>query len=221
MAVAPPILEPAQYINDRRLIGSILYGTEASAQAPQRLNREIKIWMGLQHTNIAPLLGFVLKGEVCIISPWFINGSVAAYLETHPEVDKTKLVQQVAEGVAYLHNRDPIIVHGDIKPDNIQIDQDGIPKLIDFGWSKAIEVDPGLASVTSASLRDAGNARWVAPELLFGEAVSRSCSTDTIFTGDVPFGDIPGTGLVIMRYKGAYPVCADYPDLDAHAIRKA
>lgn len=59
----------------------------------QRLNREVKIWMGLQHTNIAPLLGFVLEGEVCIISPWFINGSIAAYLETHPEVDRTNLVR--------------------------------------------------------------------------------------------------------------------------------
>ncbi|KAG8962420.1 hypothetical protein FRC00_009560 [Tulasnella sp. 408] len=81
-----------------------------------RFNREVKIWAALQHPNIAPLLGFNLSGEVSIISPWYINGNVAAYLENNPNLEKLDLIRQVAAGVSYLHGRNPVIVHGDIKP---------------------------------------------------------------------------------------------------------
>ncbi|KAG8901640.1 hypothetical protein FRC00_005855 [Tulasnella sp. 408] len=165
----------------------------------QRFNREVKIWAALQHPNIAPLLGFNLSGEVSIISPWYINGNVAAHLENNPNLDKLDL-------------------------DNILVDIDGTPKLIDFGLSKVVEDAQGVATLTSASLRDAGNARWIAPELLLEEGISRSCNTDTfsfgcvaffIFTGDIPFKDISDRTLTLARSQGAQPMSNDahYPDL--------
>ncbi len=54
--------------------------------------RELKIWMDLDHGNIAPLLGFALDDEICIVSPWYVNGNVADYITKHPEVDRLQLV---------------------------------------------------------------------------------------------------------------------------------
>jgi serine/threonine protein kinase len=46
----------------------------------------------------------------------------------------------VAQGLAYLHqNCNPAIIHLDIKPENILLDEDYIPKLVDFGLAKILK----------------------------------------------------------------------------------
>ncbi|KAG8915266.1 hypothetical protein FRC00_006048 [Tulasnella sp. 408] len=192
----------------------------------KRLNKEIRIWMALRHPNIAPLIGFSFSGEVCVISPWFGNGNVAEYLQRNPDADRLRLIRQVASGVAYLHGRKPVVVHGDLKHDNVLIDRDGNPRIIDFGLSKAVEEEPGLAALSSTSLREAGRARWMAPELLMEEGVSRSCSTDVfsfacvaffILTGNIPFKGMSDVQVYFAWFKGSHPIRrhAAYPELEA------
>jgi len=45
----------------------------------------------------------------------------------------------VAQGLAHLHKCNPIIIHLDIKPQNILLDQDYTPKLADFGLAKILD----------------------------------------------------------------------------------
>lgn len=127
-------------------------------------------------------------------------------------------------GVSYLHGLVPWVVHGDLKPDNVLIDVDGVPRLIDFGLSKAIEAEQGVGAVTSSSLRDAGHARWIAPELFADERASRSRSTDVysfgcvvlfIFTGVAPFKGHSDRTVSYARYRGDQPMnnITDYPNL--------
>lgn len=52
--------------------------------------------MALQHPHITPLLGFVLEDDLCIISPWYLNGNVADHILRHPEVNRFKLVSGVS-----------------------------------------------------------------------------------------------------------------------------
>ncbi|KAG8944573.1 hypothetical protein FRC04_001696 [Tulasnella sp. 424] len=191
-----------------------------------RLEKELRIWMQLQHTNIAPLLGFTFGDELVMISPWFSHGDVSKYLDAHPEADRMKLVQGVAAGLEYLHSSSPVVVHGDMKPDNVMIDQWGCPRIIDFGLSEIDEVDLSLTLLQSDSrIQDAGSPRWMAPELLLEEGTSRSRQTDMfgfgciaffIFTGDVPFKGIDGRKLWLARFQGASPIQdgATYPNLN-------
>ncbi|KAG9025272.1 hypothetical protein FS837_005029 [Tulasnella sp. UAMH 9824] len=212
----PPLKEEDVAVKKLRAI-KLTPGLDKSQTTKSMLRRlkiELQVWMRLNHPNIAPLLGFNFADEIAIISPWFGNGNIADYLMVHSEADKVELLRGVTAGVCYLHSLVPVIVHGDLKPDNVLIDRCGRPKLIDFGLSKIVEEEPGLSSVLPASLREAGNARWIAPELLWEENASRSVQTDIfsfgcvaffILTGDIPFKNTPDGQLVIARYKGAYP----------------
>ncbi|KAG9047172.1 hypothetical protein FS837_002864 [Tulasnella sp. UAMH 9824] len=196
----------------------------------KRLTKELDIWMALEHPHIMPLLGFVLEGGPCIISPWCKNGNVADYIVRHPEVDRIQLVSEVASGLAYLHNRVPPVVHGDMKPDNVLINDTGHAVIMDFGLSAVMEDDPTLCtSLATASLRDAGNTRWMAPELLMEEGCTRSPSTDVysfgcvalqIYTGEIPFKATPPIRIIYTLIQGRKPVVKrdDYPSLRPQSI---
>lgn len=58
----------------------------------QRLKGELRVWMRLQHPNVAPLIGFNFDGEIALISPWFSYGNISIYIRDHPEADKWRLV---------------------------------------------------------------------------------------------------------------------------------
>ena len=49
-------------------------------------------------------------------------------------VQKLELMEQVVEGIEYLHKKN--IVHRDLKPSNLMFDKDGTVKIIDFGISR-------------------------------------------------------------------------------------
>ncbi|KIO27508.1 hypothetical protein M407DRAFT_36389, partial [Tulasnella calospora MUT 4182] len=175
--------------------------------------KEVQIWTGLQHPNVAPLYGFTFGEQLCAISPWFNNGRIDRYIQANPDVDRMSLIIQVAEGMAYLHRLKPCVVHGDLKPDNVLIDKDGNPRLIDFGLSKLIEEPPDNSVSSSGSLDGVCNHRWVAPEI-FLNGTGRSCRSDVfsfgclafyIYTDQKPFMEIPDNQVGINRIKGAYP----------------
>jgi len=78
-------------------------------------------------------------------------------------------IRHVVAGVEYLHNHRPIVVHGDLKGDNILIDfKDGEPfaRLADFGLSYAIEELSEMHDASSSSSTYLGNPRWLAFERL-------------------------------------------------------
>ncbi|KIO26900.1 hypothetical protein M407DRAFT_50021, partial [Tulasnella calospora MUT 4182] len=196
----------------------------------QRLTKELGIWMALQHPHITPLLGFILEGDLGIISPWYANGNIADYIVQHPDADRTKLVSDVASGLAYLHSRVPLVVHGDMKPDNVLIDDAGHAMIIDFGLSAIMEDDPTFSTSLATSLQGTGNARWMAPELLMQEGCKRSLSTDVysfgcialqVYTGEVPFKDTPTFQIIAAWFIGQTNPMAkreDYPSLSSPSV---
>ncbi|KAG8905009.1 hypothetical protein FRB99_000882 [Tulasnella sp. 403] len=187
-----------------------------------RLKREVIVWMMLQHSNVVPLIGFTFDPDFCLISPWYSNGNIRDYIQKYPGCDRLKLIHEVATGLAYLHSREPAIVHGDIKSDNVLVDANGCAAIIDFGLSKAMEP---VVSYTS-SLRDAGNTRWMAPELVKDETCTRCTSTDVysfgslaweIYAGELPHKECSrDMDLYLAISEGQKPVAdiSAYPNLE-------
>ncbi|KAG9041096.1 hypothetical protein FS837_012741 [Tulasnella sp. UAMH 9824] len=180
----------------------------------QKLIQEVTIWGNLRHPCIAPLMGFTLQPSISLISPWYKNGSVQHYIRSlrlrNQDCDRLKLLHEVAQGLTYLHEFTPPVVHGDIKPDNILIDDNGSALIIDFGLSRSlVESIPGFIS----SNRGAGNVRWMAPELidgtlsksLAGDVYSFGCLAMNILNGSIPFKDFVKDAALIKALLGRTP----------------
>jgi len=98
------------------------------------------------------------------------NGTVLSYMQKHPSMDHLKMVVGIAKGLSYLHSREPVIVHGDLRTGNILVSDTGVPCLTDFGLSRILNETGGMSTSSDA----AGSLRWMSPELLHDDKVSES-----------------------------------------------
>ncbi|KAF8333060.1 kinase-like domain-containing protein [Cantharellus anzutake] len=124
----------------------------------KRLLREVKAWATLRHPNVVVFYGWMLEyseedNTICakLISAWCEGGNVLEHLE---------LVVDVSEGLMYLHSWD--VVHGDIKPENIVVNAEGMAMLCDFGLSSILS-DLSMHEEGSSII---STARFTSPEIL-------------------------------------------------------
>ncbi|KAI8799575.1 kinase-like domain-containing protein, partial [Cladochytrium replicatum] len=106
-------------------------------------------------------------------------GSLAQYLAISKNRESLtlqlayRIASQVANGMCYLHTREPPIIHGDLRPTNVLLMSDYSVKLADFGFSKVNWTFTGGNALNSASLSLAGAMRYMAPERLEGNSPDR------------------------------------------------
>ncbi|KAH8795889.1 kinase-like domain-containing protein [Flagelloscypha sp. PMI_526] len=132
----------------------------------KNFNRETLLWRQLQHPNILPFLGFneeIFAPSYSLISPLMLNGNIRDFLEHNPHFDRVQVLIDVAEGISYLHEYNPPIIHGDIRGANILVKDNLECCLGDLGLSLIAE---NGQSVTTSSTARGGAVRWMAPELL-------------------------------------------------------
>ena len=110
--------------------------------------KECQIWSSLRHPNIVQLLGNYYPSDsqelYCVMEK--MDTSLRHYLEGHcREIfllpDKVSVLRQVAQGLCYLHSQNPPLVHHDLSPNNILLNEQTFQtKLTDFGMTRAINL---------------------------------------------------------------------------------
>jgi parallel beta-helix repeat protein len=99
-----------------------------------QFTKELTIWEGLHHKNIVELYDANIFPRP-YIEMEYVASSLA---EMHFPIDEKKaaaIITGIAEGLRYAHEQG--IVHRDIKPGNILLTPEGMPKITDWGLSKA------------------------------------------------------------------------------------
>ncbi|KAG8838573.1 hypothetical protein FRB91_007549, partial [Serendipita sp. 411] len=158
----------------------------------KKVCRERRVWAMLEHPNILPLLGYADEEEMfqplgALISPWCKYGDAGQFIGEHGSSltlqVRVQLWKGVIDGVAYLNSRERPIIQGDLKPGNILIDDEGKPRLCDFGLSRILAAqDLGCTTTTSDHT---GTPRYLSYELVRGDISYPDKGSDIFSVGCV------------------------------------
>ena len=137
----------------------------------RRFLRERQILARLNHPYIARLLdGGSLNGRPYIVMEYVEGVTVDVFVQRHALSvrDRIVLFQKVCQAVGYAHGQ--LVVHRDIKPQNILVEPGGVPKLLDFGIAKPLgeEEDGALTKASQRVLTP----QYAAPEQVLGEPIT-------------------------------------------------
>ena len=130
--------------------------------------KECATWSALRHPQIVQFLGIYFDpSHTPVLVLEKMDASLRSLLESTPKQDfppinKVVILRQVAQGLVYLHSHTPKLVHHDLSPNNILVNEvTYLTKLTDFGMTRAIDA----ASLTrSSSIK--GTPGFMPPEAL-------------------------------------------------------
>jgi hypothetical protein len=152
----------------------------------ERFRRERQILARLSHPNIARLLdGGTTEEEIPYLVMEYVDGPrITSYAEQKSlsVENRLRLFQQVCSAADYAHRS--FIVHRDIKPGNILVDQTGVPKLLDFGISKLLHSTPQDTQDGQGAI--IGTPDYASPEQIVGQPVT-------------PLSDVYSLGAVLYE----------------------
>ena len=125
----------------------------------------------LNHPNIARLLdgGTTPDGVPYLVMEYIDGVPIVEYCDRHcmAVAERLELFRTVCLAVHSAHRN--LVVHRDLKPDNILVTPDGDPKLVDFGIAKIIDPDEATCEVTNTRLL---TPEFASPEQIRGEPVN-------------------------------------------------
>jgi serine/threonine protein kinase/cytochrome c-type biogenesis protein CcmH/NrfG len=155
----------------------------------KRFRREAQAAAHLEHPCIVPIYEVGERDGQCYFSMKCIEGGQLDEVVRHTPLSirqAAELVAKVARTVHYAHEHG--ILHRDIKPGNILLDQNGEPHLTDFGLARLVEAE----STVTATLDVLGTPSYMAPEQATGESTKVSKATDVYGLGAVLYQLLTG-----------------------------
>ncbi|MFD3625903.1 serine/threonine-protein kinase [Streptomyces sp. NPDC058698] len=167
-----------------------------------RFRREAGLLGSLDHPGIPELYGHGSHLGMPYIAMRLVTGvTLRAFLDEHntlPLASAVAVASQVAQALACAHTLP--VVHRDLKPQNVMIDDDGVPTLLDFGIAKPLHAGATRYTAHGSTL---GSRGYQAPEqILEKEPTARTdiyafgCVLYELLAGRPPFTLGEGSGLI-------------------------
>ena len=184
------------------------------AHEKARVINEVRLLDRLDHENIIDFHGSWVnrdRGEVCFITEILSSGSLKRFIQ-RVQVVRWKIIKrwmrQILKALAYLHSRDPKIIHRDIKCDNIFINgASGDLRVGDLGLSTARAADDAASKGRSVL----GTPEFMAPEL-YDEAYDEKvdvyafgmCALEMI-TKQLPYAECRNATQIYKKVQADVP----------------
>ncbi|MCH8095044.1 MAG: serine/threonine protein kinase [Chloroflexi bacterium] len=196
---------------DRDVEVAVKVLTPYVAQEPKfraRFDREIRLLKDLEHGNVVPILNYgEEEGVTYIVMPYYAGGTLQDRIDNNGlGLDEIgRFVEEVTAALEYAHGKG--IVHRDVKPSNILLDEGGHAMLSDFGFAHVSETSHSLTGSVLI-----GTPAFMSPEQCRGEDVdprsdqySLGAVLYQLTTGRLPYdGDTP-MSVVIKHINDPLP----------------
>ena len=221
---------------NRRVALKLLDTAQPSAEAIRRFRAEVRLLAALEHPGIARFLdGGQSADGTWYLALEYVEGQDLIRFAEDRQLDireRVRLFLQVLAAVEYAHQRQ--VVHRDLKPGNILVDDAGRAHLLDFGISKLVaEPDDaaGLAADPGAFARDIGATQtelrlltpaYASPEQIRGGPVG---TASDIYSLGVVFYELlagvhPYGGERSSRHELELAALAGHPEPPSTAARR-
>jgi len=199
------------------------------ADIRQRFLREAETAAQLNHPNIVPIYTVEERDNLVYFVMSYIKGdNLGQRLQQHgpiPPVEVRRILREVGDALAYAHHRN--VIHRDIKPDNIIIDEEtGRAMVTDFGIARAL-TDSGDSRLTATGMA-IGTPAYMSPEQSAGDRAIDGRS-DLYSLGVVGYQMLCGqppfvasnTPSMLVKHLSERPVPVDerWPDLPQDLAR--
>ena len=178
----------------------------------RRFRNEMQILADLNHPNIARLFdGGETAGGVPYLVMEYVDGiPINVYCNEHnlSTEQRLKLFCTVCDAVQYAHQH--LVIHRDIKPGNILVTEEGLPKLVDFGIAKLLSgtADAGATAMPFMT------PEYASPEQVRGTSVTTA--TDVYSLGVVLYEllseRLPYGFKSRVPHEVAYAICEQDPE---------
>jgi serine/threonine-protein kinase len=165
---------------------------EADATLFDRFKREQDIGQKLDHPGVMKVFGDEKRSRIYMVMEW-VNGKLLREMLAGGKklpVDKSvRIAERICDALAYVHSQG--VVHRDMKPENIMVDENDNIKIIDFG----IAGQEGARRLTFAKLSNVmGTPDYISPEQVKGkrgdgrsDIYAMGVMLYEMLTGKVPF----------------------------------
>jgi len=198
----------------------LVRGGYDTASVLERFRHERQILASLDHPNIARLLdgGTTDEGLPYLVMELIEGTPIDQYCDAHRlgVNDRLRLFVQVCGAVQYAHQR--LVIHRDIKPGNILVTKDGVPKLLDFGIAKIL--DPAASAATTVA--GPMTPEYASPEQIRGEPITTA--TDVYSLGVVLYqlltGHSPYPKNTHVPHEFARAICEIEPERPSAIVMK-
>jgi serine/threonine protein kinase/tetratricopeptide (TPR) repeat protein len=185
---------------DQQVAIKLVRGGMGSSFIVERFLHERQILATLTHPNIARLLGggTTSEGAPYLVMELIEGERIDAYFQARrlSVSDRLRLFLEVCSAVQYAHQR--LVIHRDIKPGNILVTGDGVPKLLDFGIAKILDPSGDAETTVARPMTP----EYASPEQVRGETITTA--TDVYSLGVVLYQLLTGRSPYRIASKSAH-----------------
>jgi serine/threonine protein kinase len=217
----------AQHRRMERIVALKVLSKQAtsSQEAVERFHREVRAAAKLMHTNIVTALDAGEQAGIHYLVMEYVEGqSLSRLVKERGQLsleDAIDYIAQVARGLEYAHSKD--VIHRDIKPGNLLVDQNGTVKILDMGLA-LMSSDPGMqqGERLTSSNQALGTCDYMAPEQAEdtrqvdhrADIYSLGCTLYQLLTGKAPYIRDSLIKVLLAHRESAIPsLCEARPDV--------